>query len=71
MKRHVVEVLYADRCPFLVSAIARVRRAIGSLSMELDIELRLVRIAELAPSPIIRVDGRVLAEPEAIAAALA
>lgn len=70
MKRHVIEVLYADRCPRLVPAIARVRRVLGVLSLELDIELRLVRIADLVASPVVRVDGRVLPDPESIAGAL-
>ncbi len=71
MTRHVIEVLYADRCPLLVSAIDRVRRAIAGLQLELDIELRLVRVADLEASPLIRIDGRVLLEPDAVAAALA
>lgn len=71
MNRHVVEVLFADRCPSLLSAIERVRRAVGDLQLELDIEIRLVRVADLPSSPVVRVNGRVLLEPDAVAAALA
>ncbi len=63
MTRHVVEILFADRCPRLLSAIDRVRGAITGLQLDLDIELRLVRVADLASSPMIRIDGRVLLEP--------
>lgn len=63
MTRHVVEVLFADRCPRLIPAIERVRGAITGLQLDLDIELRLVRVADLASSPMIRIDGRVLVEP--------
>lgn len=60
MTRHVVEILFADRCPSLLSAIERVRRTVGELQLDLDIEIRLVRVADLEASPVIRVNGHVL-----------
>lgn len=65
MQRHVIEVLYRERCPFVALAIERVRAAVGRLSVDIDIEVRLVRVDTMADavarrfrgSPSVRVDG--------------
>jgi hypothetical protein len=65
MQRHVVEVLYRERCPFVALAIERVRAVIGRLSLDIDIEIRLVRVDTMGDavtrgfrgSPSVRVDG--------------
>jgi hypothetical protein len=65
MQRHVIEVLYRERCPFVALTIERVRAAVDRLSLEIDIEIRLVRVDTMADavtrrfrgSPTVRVDG--------------
>lgn len=65
MQRHVIEVLYRERCPFVALAIERVRAVLGQLSLNVDIEIRLVRVDTMEDavsrhfrgSPSVRVDG--------------
>jgi hypothetical protein len=65
MRRHVIEVLYRVQCPFVTLAIERVRAVVARLSLDLDFEIRLVRIDTMADavsrrfrgSPSVRVDG--------------
>jgi hypothetical protein len=65
MERHVIEVLYSERCRFVPLAIERVREAVAPKRAELDIEIRLIRIEtddeatrrEFPGSPTVRVDG--------------
>jgi hypothetical protein len=65
MRRHVIEVLYRVQCPFVALAVDRVRAVVGRLSVDLDVEIRLVRIDTMADavsrrfrgSPSVRVDG--------------
>lgn len=72
MQRHVIEVLYRERCPFVAVAIERVRAVICRLSRNVDIEIRLVQVDTMEAaiarsfrgSPTVRVDG-VDVEPRA------
>lgn len=65
MQRHVIEVLYRERCPFLTLAVDRVRAVVSRLSLEVDVEIRLVRVDTMADavarrfrgSPSVCVDG--------------
>lgn len=65
MRPHVIEVLYRERCPFVALAIERVRDVLGQLSLDVDIEIRLVRVDTMEDavarrfhgSPSVRVDG--------------
>lgn len=65
MERHVVEVLYAERCRFVPLAIERVREAIAPKRAELDVEIRLIQVEtnddairrSFPGSPTVRVDG--------------
>ncbi len=65
MRRHVIEVLFRDRCPFVLLAIDRVRAVVGGLALDVEVELRLVKVdtldeavsRDLRGSPSVRVDG--------------
>jgi hypothetical protein len=65
MRRHIIEVLYRVRCPFVALAIERVRAAVRRLSVDVDIEIRLVRVDTMTDavarrfrgSPSVRIDG--------------
>ena len=65
MKRRIVEVMFADRCPHLRDVIARVRDATVSRACVAEVEIRLVLIESMTEacergflgSPSVRVDG--------------
>lgn len=64
MNKHVIEILYTDRCRFLALALQRVRE-IAARHVGLDVEVRLVLVGSFAEavtrkfrgSPTVRVDG--------------
>jgi hypothetical protein len=66
IKRHVIEILYTERCRFLSLAVERVREALAVRDDELDIEVRLILVGSFVEavarrfrgSPTVRVDGR-------------
>lgn len=76
MSRHVIEILYTERCRFLSVAVERVRYALFLHGAERDVEVRLI-LVETFPeavarrfrgSPTVRVDGEdVETRPGAIA----
>lgn len=75
MKKHVIEILYTERCRFLSVALERVRDALSRRS-DLDVEVRLVLVSSFAEavtrrfrgSPTVRVDGEdVETRPGAVA----
>lgn len=63
-KRHVIEILYTERCRFLTLAVERVRHALSLRSDELDVEVRLILVGSFAEavargfrgSPTVRID---------------
>lgn len=65
MSRHVIEILYTERCRFLRIAVERVRQAVFIRSAELDVEVRLILVESFPDavtrrfrgSPTVRVDG--------------
>ena len=75
-KRHVIEILYTERCKFLPLAVARVRDALSLLGTELDVEVRLILVSTFGEavarrfrgSPTVRVDDHdVETRPGAVA----
>lgn len=65
MKRRIVEVMFADRCPHLRDVIERVRHATVTRSCVAEVEIRLVLVETMLEaqerrflgSPTVRVDG--------------
>ena len=65
MKRRIVEVMFADRCPHLRAVIERVRDATVMRSCVAEVEIRLVLVETMVEacerrflgSPTVRVDG--------------
>ena len=65
-KKHVVEILYTERCRHLELALERVREALAVRREGLDVEVRLVLVASFADamarrfrgSPTVRIDER-------------
>jgi hypothetical protein len=75
-KRHVIEILYTERCKFLHLAVERVRQALAARGAELDVEVRLLVVSSFGEavarrfrgSPTVRVDERdVETRPGAVA----
>ena len=75
-KRHVIEILYTERCKYLPLAVARVREALTLRGAELDVEVRLIVVGtfdeavarRFRGSPTVRVDERdVETRPGAVA----
>jgi len=75
-KRHVIEILYTERCRYVSLAVARVREALALLGAELDVEIRLILVSSFGEavarrfrgSPTVRVDARdVETRPGAVA----
>jgi hypothetical protein len=74
--RHVVEILYTERCRYLELALERVRHALSQRSDDLDVEVRLVLVSSFTEamarrfrgSPTVRIDDRdVETRPGAVA----
>lgn len=65
-KRHVIEILYTERCKYLPLAVARVREALALRGAELDVEVRLILVSTFGEavarrfrgSPSVRIDER-------------
>jgi hypothetical protein len=65
-KRHVIEILYTERCGFLSLAVERVRHALSLREDDLDVEVRLILVETFADavarrfrgSPSVRIDER-------------
>jgi hypothetical protein len=75
-KRHVIEILYTERCRFLSLAVERVRHALALRNDDLDVEVRLILVGSFVDavarrfrgSPTVRIDGRdVETRPGAVA----
>jgi hypothetical protein len=75
-KRHVIEILYTERCKFLPLAVERVRQALALRGAELDVEVRLLLVSSFGEavarrfrgSPTVRVDEQdVETRPGAVA----
>lgn len=75
-KRHVIEILYTERCKYLPLAVARVRDALALRGVELDVEVRLILVGSFGEavarrfrgSPTVRIEDRdVETRPGAIA----
>ena len=75
-KRHVIEILYTERCSYLPLAVARVREALALRGAELDVEVRLILVSTFGEavarrfrgSPTVRIDERdVETRPGAVA----
>ena len=75
-KRHVIEILYTERCKFLPLAVERVRQALALRGTELDVEVRLVLVESFGEavarrfrgSPTVRIDDQdVETRPGAVA----
>ena len=75
-KRHVIEILYTERCKYLPLAVARVREALAVRDAELDVEVRLILVSSFGEavarrfrgSPTVRIDERdVETRPGAVA----
>jgi hypothetical protein len=64
--KHTVEILFSDRCPYVKLAIQRVLGILSRRGPDEDVELKLVRVDNLADamrrrfpgSPTVRVDGQ-------------
>ena len=64
--RHVIEILYTERCRSLPLAVRRVRHALSLREDHLDVEIRLILVESLAEavsrgfrgSPTVRIDDR-------------
>jgi hypothetical protein len=78
MKRHVIEILYTERCKYLPLAVGRVREALGmrGAGPELDVEVRLILVSSFGEavarrfrgSPTVRIDEQdVETRPGAVA----
>jgi hypothetical protein len=65
MSRHVIEVLYGERCQLVPLTIARVRAALAAVPASEDVEIRLLRVETMDDavrlrchgSPTVRIDG--------------
>jgi hypothetical protein len=65
-KRHVIQILYTERCRFLPLALSRVRHALALRDDRLDVEVRLVLVETVVDavarrfrsSPTVRIDER-------------
>ena len=65
-KRHVIEILYTERCRFLPLAVERVRQALSLREDQTDVEVRLILVESFADavvrqfrgSPTVRIDAR-------------
>lgn len=75
-KRHVIEILYTERCKFLPLAVERVRQALALRGTELDVEVRLALVGSFGEavarrfrgSPTVRIDDKdVETRPGAVA----
>lgn len=75
-KRHVIEILYTERCRFLPLAVERVRHALSLRDDHLDVEVRLILVETFVDavarrfrgSPTVRIDDRdVETRPGAVA----
>jgi|GEM_PF-1928878 len=75
-KRHVIEILYTERCRFLPLAVERVRHALSLRDDSLDVEVRLILVETFVDavarrfrgSPTVRIDDRdVETRPGAVA----
>jgi hypothetical protein len=75
-KRHVIEILYTERCKFLPLAVERVRQALALRESELDVEVRLALVGSFGEavarrfrgSPTVRIDDQdVETRPGAVA----
>jgi hypothetical protein len=75
-KRHVIEILYTERCKFLPLAVERVRQALALRGTELDVEVRLALVGSFGEavarrfrgSPTVRIDDQdVETRPGAVA----
>jgi hypothetical protein len=75
-KRHVIEILYTERCKFLPLAVERVRQALDLRGAELDVEVRLALVESFGEavtrrfrgSPTVRIDDEdVETRPGAVA----
>ena len=76
MTRHVIEILYTERCRFLTLAVERVRHALSERGTKVDVEVRLILVGSFGEavarrfrgSPTVRVDGQdVETRPGAVA----
>ena len=76
IKRHVIEILYTERCKYVSLAVARVRESLGLLGAERGVEVRLTLVSSFGEavarrfrgSPTVRVDERdVETRPGAVA----
>jgi hypothetical protein len=78
MKRHVIEILYTERCKYLPLAVGRVREALAlrGARAELDVEVRLILVSSFGEavarrfrgSPTVRIDEQdVETRPGAVA----
>ena len=75
-KRHVIEILYTERCKFLPLAVERVRQALALRGTELEVEVRLILVESFGEavarrfrgSPTVRInDEDVETRPGAVA----
>ena len=77
-KRHVIEILYTERCKYLPLAVGRVREALArrGARAELDVEVRLILVGSFGEavarrfrgSPTVRIDEQdVETRPGAVA----
>jgi hypothetical protein len=65
-KRHVIEILYTERCRFLSLAVERVRHALSLRDDHPDVEVRLILVESFADamvrqfrgSPTVRINAR-------------
>jgi hypothetical protein len=66
MTKHVIEVLYTERCEYVQIAVERVRHALSRVGRNVELEVRLILVGTFGEavtrrfrgSPTIRVDGR-------------
>ena len=75
-KRHVIKILYTERCKFLPLAVERVRQALALRGTELEVEVRLILVESFGEavarrfrgSPTVRIDDEdVETRPGAVA----
>lgn len=65
-KRHVIEILYTERCRFLSLAVERVRHALSLRDDQVDVEVRLILVGSFGEavtrrfrgSPTVRIDDQ-------------
>jgi hypothetical protein len=58
VKRHIVEIVFAERCPSVRHALERVREALAPVRDTVDLELRVTRVDWVERGvPAVLVDG--------------